>query len=116
MSTDIISIIEATTRYINVDVLNKDRTRMDISTYKAFLSLVCDNNLFVRRECTILDNVVSTKLEPKDTLGKAGKILEYEIRIIDDETNTVLAIKYGKIKVIKSIDPIITENPELIEK
>ena len=41
--------------------------------------------------------------------------MKYEIRVVDDETNMVLAIKSGKIKVIASIDPIITENPELIE-
>lgn len=110
-----ITIIEATTRYINVDVLNGDETRMDISGYKAYLSIVCDNTLIVRRPCEIVDNVVSTKLLPKDTIGRVGHSMEYEIRIIDDETNTVLAIQSGKIKVNKSIDPIIIETPDLVE-
>ena len=115
MSTDVISLIEGTTRFINVDVLNGDKSRMDLTGYKAYLSIVCDDTLIVRRECDIIDNVVLTKLEPKDTLNKVGHNMKYEIRVIDNETNMVLAIKSGKIKVIASIDPIITENPELIE-
>lgn len=115
MNADVISLIEGTTRFINVDVLYSDKSRMDLTGYKAYLSIVCDDTLIVRRECNIIDNVVSTKIEPRDTLGRVGYNMKYEVRVIDDESNMVLAIKSGKIKVIQSIDPIITENPELIE-
>lgn len=110
-----ISIVEATTKYINVDVLNGDGSRMDLTGYKAFLSIVCDGALVVRRQCEIVDNVVSTRLLPKDTLGRAGHTMKYEVRIIDDETETVLAIKAGKIKITESIDPIVVEATEEVE-
>lgn len=39
----------------------------------------------------------------------------YEIRVINDDTDTVFAVKNGRIKVTKSIDPIIDENAEIID-
>lgn len=116
MNFDTITMIEATTRYINVDVFNGDRSRMDLEGFVAFLSIQCDGSLTVRRQCEIADNIVSVKLKPQDTLGKYGHDMQYEIRIVDNETNTALAIKTGKIKVNKSIDPVLNEEAEKIEK
>lgn len=115
MSLSGISIIEATSRDINVDVLSSDGNKMNLTGYKAFISLVCDGVLITRRKCEIYDNVVFTRILPKDTLNRAGHDMKYEIRVIDDETGVVLAIQSGKIKVSASIDPVVTENPDLID-
>lgn len=88
---------------------------MNLNGFKAYISILCDNVLIKRRECEIKNDVVHVVINPKDTIGKANTSMQYEVRIIDDETNTVLAIKYGEIVVKKSIDPIIKEGVKLID-
>ena len=115
MSLSTISMVEATSRDINVNVLSSDGSKMDLTAYHAFISLVCDGVLVTRRQCEIYDNVVFVRLLPKDTLNRAGHNFKYEIRVIDDETGVVLAVKSGKIKVSASIDPVTIENPDLVD-
>lgn len=116
MSSSNITIVEGTTKFINVDVLNGDGSRMNLEGFTAFLSIACDNTLVIRRECEIADNVVSTKILPEDTIDRVNHNMKYEIRIIGDEAKTVLAIQTGKIKVTDSIDPIIIEDSEEINR
>ena len=115
MSLSAISIIEATSRDINVDVLSSDGSKMNLTGYKSFISLVCDGKLVTRRECTIYNNTIFTRIFPKDTLNRAGHDMRYEIRVVDEENGVVLAVQSGKIKISASIDAIITENPDLID-
>ena len=115
MNVKNITIIEGTTKYLNIDVLNVNGNRMDLTGFKAFMSIKCNDIIITRRECEIKNNIVYVEFEPKDTLGKYNSSLQYEVRIVDDETNTVLAIKKGEIKVIKSIDPIISETVKIID-
>lgn len=116
MSAKSITIIEGTTKYLNIDVLNVNGSKMNLSGFKAYLSIVCDNVLIKRRECEIKNDVVYVVINPKDTIGKANASMRYEVRIVDDDTDTVLAIKYGEIVVKKSIDPIIKEEVKLIDR
>ena len=115
MKAENILVIEGTTKYINIDVLNTDKSRMNLSGCKAYISILCDNVLIKRRECEIKNDIVHVVINPKDTVGKANTSMQYEVRIVDDETNTVLAIKKGEIEVIKSIDPIISETVKIID-
>ena len=115
MKAENILVIEGTTKFINIDVLNTDKSRMNLSGCKAYISILCDNVLIKRRECEIKNDIVHVVINPKDTVGKANTSMQYEVRIVDDETNTVLAIKKGEIEVIKSIDPIISETVKIID-
>ena len=115
MNTQNIVIIEGTSKFLNIDVLNENKSKMNLAGFKAFISVKCDDIIITRRECEIKNNIVYVEFEPKDTLGKYNSSLQYEVRIVDDETNTVLAIKKGEIEVIKSIDPIISETVKIID-
>ena len=115
MNTQNIVIIEGTSKFLNIDVLNENKSKMNLAGFTALISVKCDDIIITRRECEIKNDIVHVVINPKDTVGKANTSMQYEVRIVDDDTNTVLAIKYGEIVVKKSIDPIISETVKIID-
>ena len=91
-------VVEGTTHYINIDCLKENtKERFYLEGYEVVFWLRNKNNDVIKKEVTIVDNTISIKLEPEETIGKD---LAYECRIFAINGDIFHAIT-GKIKILK---------------
>lgn len=100
---NIIKMVEGTTRYVNITMVDKDgnpsHSDSDINS-TCFVSF--------GKEKTSLDtdhegNVISFVIPPDLTVGKSKG--EFEVRVFEE--SVVVSIIIGKIDIIRSPNPII---------
>ena len=98
-----IRIVEATTHYINIDCIESVTNEpFNLDGFKAtFVLKHGDHKTY--KETSIIDNTVTVKIDPEDTLGK--KYIEFESRIFNEEKD-VFHVCLGRIDVVEAVDPL----------
>lgn len=101
-SSNDIHIDEGTSHWLNVTVKESDGSESDLSGCTAIFTAGA-----IEKTCGIENNVISVKLEPKETIGYLSS--GYQIRIFD-ESDDVFQVIQGYIYIRKAHKPY-TQNP-----
>lgn len=98
-----IDIVEGTTRHLYVTVRDQNGNPEDLTGYEAYFVMKMYEKEIVRK-CDIIENEISTIIQPSDTIDVNQ--MRYEIRILKDKE--IYEIIRGKINVKKSIYPFLS--------
>ena len=97
-----INIYQGETAYLEVTVLNEDGQAADLNGATA--KFICAKGTeTLKKDCTIVGNVVKVKLLPEDTDNMSGNY-KFEIKL-KDVANDVDTILYSSFTVQKSLLP-----------